>query len=535
MREPQEMLPQHSGKVAHLCQGIGDRRHLILASNRGPVEFRQTAAGNLVPVRGSGGLVTALGALSRYLSLSWVAAALSEGDQLAARFAGKDGFLSPFPQQHLRLRFVTPPKEAYHRYYNLFSNPALWFLQHSMWDRLGDSYPDSVLNDAWQNGYVLVNRAFADAVADVARRDDRPPLIMLHDYHLYLAPLLIRARLPGAFLHQFVHIPWPEPNHWQTLPSYMRRAICRGLLCNDIVGFQTMRSARDFMRTVQCYLEDVSVDLHSGTISDGPRVTYVRAYPVSVDVSALRQAVATREVEEYRHRLRELAGDQTIIRVDRLDPSKNIVRGFQAFDLLLRQRRDLHGRVRFLAFLVPSRTKIPEYRRYADEVMTAAEQINQSHGRDGWQPVQVFFEDNYPQALAAMTLYDVLLVSPLADGMNLVAKEGPVVNRRDGVVVLSKMAGAHAQLQEAVLSIEPTDVIGMAASLGAALDMPTARRRALAVRLREIVERQDLMYWLHSQFSDINAILQRAPVPVHSYSTAKGRVHFGRPVPLPLS
>ena len=232
------------------------------------------------------------------------------------------------------------------------------------------------------------------------------------------------------------------------------------------------------------------------------------ANPVSVDVSDLRGRLSSPEAGDSQAKLASAAGERTIVRVDRLDPSKNIVAGFQAFDLLLNRHPEWAGRVKFLAFLVPSRTSIPEYRAYTAQVFAQVEEINARHATSGWTPITVFHEHNRLQALVAMSLYDVLLVNPLRDGMNLVSKEGPVVNQRDGVLVLSVSTGSYGELRDGALSVQPEDIAGTAKALHTALSLPAGERRERAMRLRQAVSRHDLDRWLRLQLEDLNAVQQ---------------------------
>lgn len=201
--------------------------------------------------------------------------------------------------------------------------------------------------------------------------------------------------------------------------------------------------------------------------------------------------------------LRPRLGKQTIVRVDRMDPSKNIALGFRAFGRLLERRPDMVGNVRFLAFLVPSREAIPEYRRYAREVWREIEQVNSRFCRGDWKPVEVFYQDNRVQAVAGMALADVVLVNPVADGMNLVAKEAPLVSERDSVLVLSKNCGAYGQLAHGAVGIEPTDVEATASALERALEMPAPERLRRTTVLRAVIDAEDLAWWVRSQLTDL--------------------------------
>jgi len=503
-----------SSRLSQLCQELLGRRNLILASNRGPIEYHSNQEGRLQWRRGTGGVVTSLTAVSQYIDVTWVASAMGEGDRRAAEMAHGGRFEAPIPGHNLFIRFVVSPGSTYHKFYSIFCNPLLWYLQHYMWNSSHTPNIDGRVHDAWGNGYIPVNQAIAEAVVDEALASDLPPVVMLHDYHLYLAAGYIRKQLPNAIIQHFTHIPWPGPNYWQLLPGVMRRAICEGLCNNDIVGLQTSVDVHNFLQTCDVFIEGAEVDYKKHTIVIDNHLTRVKAYPISVDVANLRRLVQSPWVQGYEERLRPLCNGQTIVRVDRMEPSKNIVRGFRAFDLLLQRYPDLIGKVTFLAFLVPSRTHIRQYQRYAQDVTEIIKAINEKYGNDEWQPIRVFYENNYAQAIAGLRLYDVLMVNPVIDGMNLVAKEGPTVNTCNGVLVLSETAGAYEQLSQNALGVTPTDIEGTLDALYQALSMPPEERGRRAVNLRKSIEEEDITLWLYQQFEDVTALalaqLQRA-------------------------
>jgi trehalose 6-phosphate synthase len=487
---------------------IGDRRsprHTILASNRGPVQYRITPGGELEIGRGAGGVATALTGLACDTDVTWIASAMSEGDRRIARETMGQSFAPLKDHPQCRLRFLAHSRRSYHLYYNVLSNPILWLVQHGMADHLERPNLQFEAMDAWRKGYDPVNRAFADAVIEELDRVGGTPFVMLQDYHLYLAPLYIRAARPGAILQQFVHVPWPAPQAWHALPWEIVESICRGALANSIVGFQTKVAARNFALTCQTFLRGAEVGYNGSLIRYDGNETWVRTYPISVNVDTLRQQITSPEVRSHKRRLSGLVGERTILRVDRVDLSKNIVAGFRAFDRLLRRHPRLIGKVRFLALLVPSRTSIPEYQKLRQEIDEAAAEVNRRHSRRDWQPIVIIYGNNYSRALAAMSLYDVLLVNPLADGMNLVSKEGPIVNERDGVLVLSSQAGAHEELAPGALSVQPEDVEGTAETLWHALNLPAEERRVMARYLCWTIERRDLRFWLNSQVEDLES------------------------------
>jgi len=503
-----------SSRLSQLCQDLLGRRNLILASNRGPIEYHSNHEGRLQWRRGTGGVVTSLTAVSQYMDVTWIASAMGEGDRRAAERACGSRFKAPIPGHNLFIRFVVSPGSTYHKFYSIFCNPLLWYLQHYMWNSSHTPNIDVRVHDAWGGGYIPVNQAIAEAVVDEALASDLPPIVMLHDYHLYLTAGYIRKQLPNAIIQHFTHIPWPGPNYWRLLPSIMRQAICEGLCNNDIVGMQTSVDVHNFLQTCEVFIEGADVDYKKHIILIDNHLTKVKAYPISVDVTNLRRLVQSPWVQGYEEKLRPLCNGQTIVRVDRMEPSKNIVRGFRAFDLLLQRYPDLIGKVTFLAFLVPSRTHIRQYQRYAQDVTEIINAINEKYGTFEWQPIRVFYENNYAQAIAGLRLYDVLLVNPVIDGMNLVAKEGPTVNTCDGVLVLSETAGAYEQLGQKAIGITPTDIEGTLDALYQALSMPSEERSRRATALRKSIEEEDITLWLYHQLEDVTSLalaqLQRA-------------------------
>ena len=489
-----------------LVDGLLSEERLILASNRGPMEYHLQPEGELQAHRGSGGVVTALSGLTNHVEFTWIASAMGEGDRRVAQQHNGGAIRSPLPGQRVSVRYITAARRVYHKYYNVICNPLLWFLQHYMWSSPYTPKVDAMVYDAWENGYVEVNREFAEAIVDEASKGSLRPLVMVHDYHLYLVPGLVREQLPNARIHQFIHIPWPASSYWKLLPSTMRTSICSSLCQADIIGFQTDRDVRSFLECCEAFLPDAEVDHVSLTVRRQNREAQVRAYPISIDVEEVRRISTSPRAQEYEHRLLSTLGKRTVIRVDRAEPSKNIVRGFNAYATLLEQYPELREQVKFLAFLVPSRTHIRQYQRYQEEIEVVIRDINERYGTSEWQPVQVFFENNYIQAIAAMRLYDVLLVNSVIDGMNLVAKEGPVVNTKNGVLVLSESAGAHEQLRVGCLSVAPADVEGTKQALYQALTMSDAERETRNQRMVQSIEEEDIRHWLYSQLQDISAL-----------------------------
>ena len=462
---------------------------LVLVSNRGPVGFRRGPGEELSVVRGAGGLVTALRPLVERGDVTWVASAMndverglaSEGPRVERSAAG-----TPF-----RLHLVAHDPEAYALYYGVVANPVLWFVQHGMWDLKVD--PDADLGIPWERGYVAANRALAAAAVEELERTPGAWLFV-QDYHLYLVPSLVRATRPQTRIAQFVHIPWVGPDAWSVLPAAVSRAIHEGLLACDSIGFHTERWRAAFVESCDALLgRGAEADARS------------HANPVAVDTAEFEAHAAGDGVRERREELLAERPEILVLRVDRTDPSKNAVRGFEAFGRLLERRPDLHGRAVLLALLDPSRQEIPEYVAYRDATEQMAAVVNERFGRPGWTPIRLDVRDDFLASVAAYTEYDVLLVNPVMDGLNLVAKEGPLVNARDGVLVLSRNAGAYAELADWALGVDPLDVDEQADALARAIGLPADERRERLAGIRRRVEAHDVDAWAAREQAELEA------------------------------
>jgi trehalose 6-phosphate synthase len=486
-----------------------ETRPLIVASNRGPVTFTREPNGSFTSKKGSGGVVTAVTGIASGLEPIWVACPMTLGDRRRAEQANDRGEEFIVPEglhPAFRLRFVLPDSATYHKYYNKISNPLLWFLQHYLWDT--PTSPDITADtyDAWSNGYVVVNQLFAEEILSAASTLSEEPIIMLQDYHLYLTAGMIRDLRPQAIIQQFVHIPWPDPDYWRLLPMAWRQQICEGMLANDIVGFQTREHARSFLYTCEAYVPGVQVDYVGRGVIWKDRRVEVRHYPISIDVDAVRRNAYSKEARVHDRYLPTFYNEFTVLRVDRAEPSKNIVRGFHAFGRFLEAHPEFVGRVNFVAILVPSRMDVVEYQSYLDDVSSIAGRINARYANveTSWQPINLILGENYPRALAAMKWYDVLMVNSIIDGMNLVAKEGCLLNERNGVLILSEGAGAAVQLGDDALMIAPADVEATADAIYQALTMPLPERRRRADNLRRAVESDDVAKWFREQIWDVD-------------------------------
>ena len=471
---------------------------LVLVSNRGPVTFEPNGEIR----RGTGGLVTALIGLASHRDVTWVASAMTDEDiEAAARNQGRPFTVHAPGAGEYNVKLVASDPDAYDRFYNIIANPMLWFIQHYLWDL--SNAPDIRRNEteAFEFGYNVVNEDLARAVLEEIEDVDEP-VVMVHDYHLYTLPGLIRRARPDAFLHHFVHIPWSQSDSWRVLPSAMRDDIYRGILSNDIIGFHTRSYRLNFLQCCDDLL-GLEVDFDRGVVHCDDREVWVRAYPLPIDAGAV-QAVAERpRTEEFEAELLRRRRDFLILRVDRADLSKNVLRGFGAFDVFLEQHPEFRERITFIAQLMPSRTDVPEYAEYLERIEAVVAVVNHRHGSPDWMPIQLKLRDDLEEAVAAYKHYDVLMVNAMFDGMNLVAKEGPMVNERAGVSILSENTGAHEELGEYALSVNPFDIQELADSIHAALTMSPDERHRRHDGLRSIVTARNPGDWVDDQLADI--------------------------------
>jgi trehalose 6-phosphate synthase len=457
-----------------LAEEAADKK-LILVSNRGPFSYARGESGELITVRGGGGLVTALLGVAANYDVTWIASAMTPEDSEAAAVAG-GAAMAEHDEHQLRLRFVVSDPEAYNQFYNVIANPMIWFIQHYLWDL--SVAPDIRRQelDAWENGYQVVNSQFADVVCEELKaHPGRKPLVMFHDYHLYTCPQLVRERFPDAFLHQFIHIPWPQSDSWRVLPGHIREAVIKGALANDIIAFHTSKYVR------------------------------VRAYPISIDCADFERLAVSEPVLAEEEKIKKMRREKLILRVDRMDLSKNIVRGFKAYDIFLEEHPEFKERVIFLALMQPSREDVDEYTAYRHKIRRVVERINTKHGTVNWMPIDMHMQDNFPRSVAAYKQYDVLLVNAIYDGMNLIAKEAGLINIRDGVLILSENTGAHEELGDSALSVNPFDLEDQARAIHRALTMEPEEKAHLAGMLKETVNQNDIHRWIETQFTDISA------------------------------
>ncbi|MCB2180284.1 trehalose-6-phosphate synthase [bacterium] len=473
---------------------------IIIASNRGPFSFTQNKDKTFTANRGEGGLVTALWSLAEKHDVVWVASAMDKGDRkwvqsVEGQVENIDG---------IALKLIDHNKKQYDDYYNVIANPLLWFIQHQLWDTPRSPSINLDTWDAWKSGYTTINQSFAKAIAEIIQNSHRPAMILPQDYHLYLVPKYLRQLLGwDVQIQPFIHIPWPGPDAWRILPGSIRNEILTGLLASNRIGFQTRKDAFNFVQTCRFYLPQTSSRGTRDTIYIQERAVKAVNYPISVDTKKLSQLTESTQNQLEKNQLMNIIGDRKLIlRVDRIEPSKNILRGLAAYRTLLEEHPEHRGKVQMLALLVPSRIEVFEYQNYLQEIMAAGGMINAEFSDQLWEPVRIVVGHNYQRAIAAMQLYDVLVVNPIADGMNLVAKEGALVNQRDGVLVLSEHAGAFYELGEYALNVSPFDTYSTAEMIHHALGMPSDERQHRAEALRELVQKNDIKMWFNAQVED---------------------------------
>ena len=487
--------------------GSGDGKgsaRVLVASNRGPVSYTVTEDGALDARRGGGGLVSGLSSVGSGEEQVWVCAALSEGDRAAARRSPRGrldqaGLTDP----GIPVRMLDIDPDVLHDAYNAVANSTLWFIHHMLYATPFTPVFADRFAAEWES-YQTYNRAFAAALAEEAAPEAH---VVVQDYHLCLVPKMLRELRPDLRIGHFSHTPWAPPDYFRILPDRVGDAILEGMLGADYLGFLAERwalafvdcCARRFGATDPGKGEDGAdgagpARLSVNTPPEVPRgPVRVGVHGLGVDAPTLVERARRDDVEDRLAGLRAAVGEdpetgarQVIVRVDRTELSKNIVRGLEAYALLLRRHPEWLGRVVHIAFAYPSRTDLAEYRDYTAAVTRLAKEIEEEFARPGWQPLILHVEDDFARSLAAYRMADVAVVNPIRDGMNLVAKEIPIVASATGggcALVLSREAGAAAELSDDALMVNPYDVCATADALHEALSMDPAERRERCRRL----------------------------------------------------
>ncbi|MDP9070327.1 MAG: trehalose-6-phosphate synthase [Actinomycetota bacterium] len=447
---------------------------LVIVSNRGPLSFTKDDEGRLVTTRGGGGLVSSLGPAVADTGATWVASAITEADREAAAsgIVEAEGF---------RLHSLVTEPGAYRQFYEVVANATLWFLHHDLFDLPRRPRLDRHWRQAWDT-FCDVNDAFAKAVADVAPEGGT---VLVHDYHLSLLGDTLRRLRPDLHTAHFNHTPFCHPAALRVLPDHAARRLITGLAGHGACGFHSARWAESF----EACCREMLVP---------PPRTFVA--PAVSDLDALEAVAASEQCGRDLAWLEDQVADRRlIVRVDRVELSKNLLRGFLAFDELLHDHPEWRERVVLCACAYPSRDTLVDYLAYRLEVEALAERINTTWATPSWTPVVLDLSDSFARSVAALRRYDVLLVNPIRDGMNLVAQEGAAVNERDGVLVLSREAGAWDELGQAALGVNPFDVTATADALVQALTMEETERAERSAALRSVATRRSPQDWLADQ------------------------------------
>jgi trehalose 6-phosphate synthase len=455
---------------------------VLIASNRGPVSFQPGEDGSLTAQRGGGGLVSGLTSAVRDAAALWICTAMSDYDREAAREAPNGRLDSAgHDTEGLAVRMLEIDPLTFQRAYNAVANSTLWFVHHLLYDTPLTPNFDAGFRREW-TAYVSYNEAFAVALAEEAAPAAR---VVVQDYHLSLVPRMLRQLRPDIRIGHFTHTPWATPDYYGLLPDDVGVDVLRGILGAEHAGFLCERWADAFLDCCEC-LDDAVVDRAARTVSMNGHTTTVAIHGLGSDGDFLRRRAAEQDVEARRETLLASVRDtRVIVRVDRTELSKNIVRGLAAYRELLRTHPEWHGRVTHVAFAYPSRHDLPEYREYTASVLRIAREIEDEFGTAEWTPLLLQVDDDFPRSLAAYRLADVLIVNPLRDGMNLVAKEVPVVSERGCALVLSREAGAYYDLGDDAIVINPYDISATAEALHQALTMDADERFERSKRLAE--------------------------------------------------
>ncbi|MCX4233560.1 alpha,alpha-trehalose-phosphate synthase (UDP-forming) [Streptomyces ortus] len=460
---------------------------VLVASNRGPVSYTKDESGELTAKRGGGGLVSGLSAIGPDAGALWVCSALGDGDREAVRRGvSEDG-----------VRMLDIDADTHAAAYNGIANSALWFVHHMLYQTPLEPVFDAGFRRQWA-AYETYNQAFAEALAEEAADG---AAVLVQDYHLTLVPRMLRELRPDLRIGHFSHTPWAPADYFRLLPDDIAAKVLHGILGADRAAFLTRRWADAFTDCCRAVLGD-----------DFDPDTRIGVHGLGADADFLRERSHREDVDERMAALREQIGTapdgsarKTIVRVDRTELSKNIVRGLLAYRELLEDRPEWRERVVHVAFAYPSRQDLAVYRDYTAEVQRVADEINSAYGTDGWTPVVLHVKDDFARSLAAYRLADVALVNPIRDGMNLVAKEVPVVSDDGCVLVLSREAGAYEELGDDSVVVNPYDVSGTAEALHEALLVPAGERAERTKRLAAAATALPPAQWFLDQLQAVRS------------------------------
>jgi trehalose 6-phosphate synthase/phosphatase len=457
---------------------------LVIVSNRLPISFEKDGE-DFKTKTSSGGLVSALEPLLKKNGGVWVGNAGAEESSRVEELLQKEA--QEHPTYKYKPVFLT--KEEQEKFYEGFSNEVLWPLFHDLQTRCNFD------PDYWDY-FLRVNNKFADITAQVATKGD---LIWVHDYQLMTMGVGLRRELPQAKIYFFLHIPFPSPDIFSKLP--WRKEILEGLLAYDVVGLQTERDLRNFLGCLRSYVPQISLmrkgEIHM--VRHQRRKTVVGFFPIGIDFEGFSKAADSAEVEERTLQLKKsMIGVKTILGVDRLDYTKGILERIKAFSTFLRKYPEFRRRTTLIQVAIPSRESIPGYQELKEDIERIITQVNGKFGEPSWVPINYMYRAICKTELLALyQVADVALVTPLKDGMNLVAKEYCAARTdKQGVLVLSEFAGAAAELRHGAILVNPYDELGLAEAMKVALTMSKFEQRRRMLRLRNQVRRSDLQWWV---------------------------------------
>jgi trehalose 6-phosphate synthase len=488
------------------CSVGGSSAQVLVASNRGPVSYGRAEDGTLTARRGGGGLVSGLSAIGPEAGAVWVCAALSEVDRAAARGRTR---LDPEDTGGQHVRMLDIDAATFMDAYNGIANSTLWFVHHLLYQTPLEPIFGQDFRAQWAS-YETYNAAFADALAEEAAQG---AAVLIQDYHLTLTPRLLRERRPDLRIGHFSHTPWAPPDYYRLLPDDIAAHVLLGILGADRAAFLTHRWARAFADCcTQVLGAEVRIVDGELSVTHEGRTTRIGVHGLGADAAFLRERSRRPDVAEHLADLRRQIdeghqGRKVIVRVDRTELSKNIVRGLIAYRRLLQTHPQWHGRVVHVAFAYPSRHDLAVYREYTAAVQRLADQINSEFGRDDWQPLILHVKDDFARSLAAYRLADVALVNPIRDGMNLVAKEIPVVSDEGCALVLSREAGAFAELGDHAIVVNPFDTEETARALHTALTLSPTERAARTKHLAAAATALPPQQWFLDQLAALTETL----------------------------
>ena len=488
----------NAAELAQIVSRVSSGAKLIVVSNREPYVHERIDE-DIRVVRPASGMVTALEPIVRAVGGTWVAYGGGRADRLVVDRNGRIPLPPEDPKFTLKRVWINRAEEK--GYYQGMSNTALWPLCHIVYKRPYFSRSD------WEF-YKTVNRRFRDAVLEEA--GSGPAIVFIQDYHFALLSRMIKDVRPDIRVVQFWHIPWPNREAFRIFP--WEEELLDGLLGNDLLGFHIQYHCNNFLETVGRAIESL-VDYEHFRVFRGGRPTYVRPFPISVDCDQIGTDVGSPEVEKRKSRfLKELEGTSPdlmlFVGADRIDYTKGIPERLQAFDLMLSRYPDTKGRAMLLQLAAPSRTAVAAYRKLNEELDELVEEINSRHQTDDWVPIRFLrAHHDYYAVLAACRMANVLMVTSLHDGMNLVAKE--FISARtdgDGILLLSQYTGAAREFADS-LQVNPYDLDQMADAMYAAFQMPEEERRARMERMRAVLAKNDVYQWGGNIFAEVERTL----------------------------